>query len=215
MTTATQLRNGVATLSTLASNDLSALWRQVSTAVEARDALRDVLPALVETYGAAAATLAADWYDDLRDKQGVGGRFFAIPAELGDMGTDELARWGVSPLFAEDPDFAAARVLVDGGLQRRIANASRLTVTGSSLADPRATGWQRTGNGSCAFCAMLIGRGAVYSEASADFAAHDHCDCSAIPAFEGSPVPVKPYTPSARTGSDADRARARAFIASH
>jgi hypothetical protein len=30
---------------------------------------------------------------------------------------------------------------------------------------------------------MLLGRGAVYTEASADFEAHDHCNCGAAPAW--------------------------------
>ena len=183
MTSATTLRRGVASLATLASGDLSALWRQVSSPVEAREALRDVLPALVSTYGAAAATLAADWYDDLRDQAGARGRFTAIPADLGTLGTDALAGWGVGPLFAADPDWDAAKVLIEGGLQRRIANASRETVTLSAVKDPGARGWMRVGSGGCDFCAMLIGRGAVYTEATADFESHDHCNCAAAPAF--------------------------------
>jgi hypothetical protein len=62
---------------------------------------------------------------------------------------------------------------------------------------------------------MLIGRGAVYSEATADFAAHDHCKCSAVPAFDGEPRPVKPFTPSLREATDADRARVREYLATH
>lgn len=215
MTAATELRDGVASLVTSASGDLAAVWREVSTAVEAREALQDILPAIVDTYGAAAASFAAAWYDDLRDKLGVPGSFSAVPAPMGDSGTEALAGWGVTPLFAAVPDWVRAQTMVEGGLQRRIANASRQTIVGSSLADPAAGGWQRTGAGSCAFCAMLIGRGAVYSEASADFASHDHCHCSAVPAFNGLPHPVKPYTPTSRNISDADRARVRAYLASH
>jgi hypothetical protein len=144
----------------------------------------DVLPALVATYGDAAGTLAADYYDDLRERQGAGRRFAAIVADLpNDGGTDELARWGVSPLFAAEPDWTSAKTLVAGGLQRRIANVSRLTITQSSVQDPAARGWQRVGAGGCDFCSMLIGRGAVYTEASADFDSHDHCNCQAEPAF--------------------------------
>lgn len=207
----TRLRRDLASLTRLASGDLAALWRSVETAVQAETALRDVLPALVETYGAAAATLAADWYDDLRDKAGVRGRFTAIPADIAEPGTQALVGWAV----AEATDLSTLRTLVDGGMQRRIVNFSRATITGTTVADPQAEGWQRVGAGECAFCAMLIGRGTVYSEATADFASHDHCNCSAEPAFSGQPRPVKPYTPSPRNITDADRARVRAWIASH
>jgi len=199
----------------LANNDLAALWAQVKTADEARAGLLDVLPALVYTYGLAAATLSADWYDEARDLIGAKGRFTAIPADLGDQGAEPLARWSIGPLFDAEPDWERAKTQVQGGLQLRIANASRYTVAESAVADPAAEGWQRQGSGSCAFCAMLIGRGAVYTEAGADFGAHDHCNCSAVPAWGGEPRPVKPYVPSRRKATDADRARVRTWIADH
>lgn len=180
---ATQLRKSIAGLAVLADDDLSALWRQVAEAVQAREALLDILPRLVDTYGAAAATVAADWYDELRDGLGVAGRFTAIPATVDDSGADVLARWGVAPLFGANPDWSAAQVLIAGGLQRRIANAARQTVTLSSVQDPGARGWHRVGAGRCAFCRMLIDRGAVYSEETADFRSHDHCGCAAEPVF--------------------------------
>lgn len=190
------------------------MWAQLRTADQARAALMDVLPALVQGYGAAAATVSADWYDDTREETGVRRRFIAIPAEPGG-GTDELARWGIGPLFSAEPDWASARTLIAGGLQRRIADAGRDTVRDSSIADPSARGWQREGVGGCGFCTMLIGRGAVYSEASVGFASHDHCSCVAVPAFDGEPKPVEPYTPSGRRVSDADRARVREYIRTH
>lgn len=212
MATPTQLRNRVAGLVTLANGDLASLWGRLERAVDAEEALRDILPALIDTYGAAAATVAADWYDDLRAKTGVGGRFLAIPADVPDSGAQALVGWALTE--ARDP--VAFQSLIEGGLQRRIANFSRLTVTGSSVQDPRADGWQRVGSGdSCPFCAMLISRGAVYSDSTADFAAHDHDDCQAVPAFTGEPRPVRPFTPSGRNISDADRARVRAYLASN
>lgn len=177
------LRQGVADLSTLANADLAELWRTVTNADEARAALLEILPDLCDTYGSAASTLAADWYDETRDGLRVAGRFSAITADLGDLGGDVLARWGIAPLFGADPNWLAAQTLIEGGLQRRIANASRDTVTGSTYADPKAVGWQRVGNGDCSWCEMLISRGAVYTEASSQFAAHDHCQCGAMPQF--------------------------------
>lgn len=205
------LRDGVRGLVRYADRDLSALWRQIATAAEAETALRDILPALIDTYGAAAGALAADWYDSHREKVGVKGGFRAIPADIPETGTQSLIGWAVQ----EATDTASLQALILGGTQRRIANFSRSTITGSSVADPAATGWQRVGSGECAFCAMLIGRGAVYSEAAADFASHDHCNCSATPAFEGVARPVKPFTPSTRTSTDADRARVREYLRTH
>ena len=68
MPTPAQLRSDLLLLTDLAASDLDELWRLVSTAAEAREAIMDVLPALIGTYSEAASTVAADWYDDLRDE---------------------------------------------------------------------------------------------------------------------------------------------------
>lgn len=209
-------RRDVATLESLARNDLRLLLAPLDSAEAVRDALLRSLPDLVDIYGSAAATLAADWYEELRAEEAIRGRFTATPATLPDLGRSEaLARWAVTPMFDADPDKLKALERASGGLQRIISNGSRETIAYSSIDDPKANGWQRTGRGACGFCAMLISRGDVYTEHSADFASHDHCNCSAVPAFDGKARPVKPYTPSLRQASTADRARVRDYLATH
>nr|WP_158073024.1 hypothetical protein [Streptomyces kebangsaanensis] len=77
--------------------------------------------------------------------------------------------------------------------------ATRLQGAGERLvmAGPRATtmqtfrrrrvveGWRRVGQGkTCAFCLMLVGRGAVYRRyESARFRSHDHCHCIPVLAY--------------------------------
>lgn len=174
------------TLTTLAERDLALIWSRLSTtdAIATRDALAKILPPLVAMYGAAAATLAADWYDDLRAEAGVGGRFTAITATLPDAGrTEALAGWAVSPLFAAKPDTVSALTLAAGGLQRIIANADRETVTASSIADPKAQGWVRVGNGECDWCSSLLD-GEIHYVEGYGFDAHDHCHCTAEPVWD-------------------------------
>src|SRR5450756_1048004 len=142
------------------------------------------VPARAHPRARRSATLGADWYDEMRDVAKVRGRFSAIPADLPDIArTNSLAGWAVTPLFAAEPDFATTLVKASGGLQMIIANADRQTIQQSSVADRRARGWARAGTGRCDFCAMLIGRGAVYTEATANFETHDHCGCVAVPEF--------------------------------
>lgn len=180
-------RRDLVALTTLAERDLTATFARFTStdAVRVRDALTAALPTLAATYGAAAATLAADWYDEARAAQNAAGRFRAIPATLPDQGrTDALAGWAVEPLFSAEPDRVLTLEKLVGGFQRIVANADRRTVTGSAVVDPSARGWQRAGSGhTCSFCAMLISRGAVYSEATANFRSHDHCHCIAVPVF--------------------------------
>lgn len=207
------LRRETAEIVRLADRDLARLWRLVNDGASAETALRDLLPAIIREYGSLGAALAAEWYDDQRAKADVKGRFTAIPMEADDRGAQALVGWALT----EAKDDASLQTLILGGVQRRVADHARLTIAGSSVADPAARGWQRVGVGACktGFCDMLIGRGAVYTEATADFAAHDHCQCSAVPAWGGRPVPVKPFKPSTRQATDADKARVREWIASH
>lgn len=210
-------RADIAELTGIALNDLDTLWQRLSSdPVKLRDALVEILAKLGAAYGSAAATLGADWYDEMRDALGIRGRFTGIAAELPDVGRYEaLAGWAVGPMFSANPDPLAALVLAKGGLQRVVADGNRHSVMQSSIADPKATGWQRQGSGDCGFCAMLISRGPVYTKATAKFGAHDHCQCEAVPAFGGKPIAVSPYTPTQRNITDTDRARVQSWIAAN
>lgn len=200
-------------LTELALKDLDQIWAQFTSADAARDGLMDVLPELLDVYGSAAATLGADWYDEVREMMQVPGRFVAVPAEQPKDRSwiDVLARWAVGPLFQKEPDWPAAKSLVDGGLEKAVQDLDRHTITEAVVEDKEAVGWKRVGHGSCAFCQMLIGRGLVYKEHSR-FASHNNCKCSVVPAFGGQPEPVNPYTPSPRNITDADRARVREWL---
>jgi hypothetical protein len=209
------LLEGVQTLAAIAATDVSNLFRTSATADEVRDDLLLVMPILAETYGSAAATVTADWYEDARETAGLGNGFRAIVADAPDIAAVEAhVRWSVSSLYQARPDRALAAAKLAGGLQRFIVDQSRGTIRRSTIADPSAIGWQRQTTGkSCGFCVMLSSRGAVYRESTVDFASHDDCDCIAVPAFDGTPRQVKPFTPSLRQATPADRARVRAYLA--
>ena len=133
MPTSAQLRSDVAALATLAERDLAPLWAAVEDALRAETALRDVLPALIDTYGAGAATIAADWYDDLRDSRGIRGRFTAEPADVPETGSQALVGWAL----AEANDYPSFQTLILGGTQRRIANFAMFV--SNSAGAPRLT----------------------------------------------------------------------------
>jgi len=208
----------------MALADLSPIWRL--PAIDVGQALFDAVPGVVQKWNLAAASVAADWYDELRDSAEVAGRFTAVVPDLGDQGAEALAGWGVEgltvPLAGEPPastDYPALNVgsaqsRVEGGLQKRLVNAANLTVTESADRDPRARGYmRRTRPGACRFCVMVASRGAVYTKASSTFACHEHCYCEAVPAWGGKARPVGPYKPSDRPSTQADRDRVRRWIA--
>jgi hypothetical protein len=175
-------RRDIAELVHHAQSDLGLILKRYSDPETARDALIIAIPKLVGIYGAAAATVGADWYADLRDAAGVRGRFTPVTAELpGTDRTDALARWGVGPLFSGDPDTATARSRLEGGLQRIIANADRETITVSAVEDRGAQGWTRSTSGGCNFCEELAS--IEWGQKVPDFESHDFCRCLAVPGF--------------------------------
>jgi hypothetical protein len=98
---------------------------------------------------------------------------YALKRETAASGlTDEAIRRALAGSLG-----AAIRHTLDGG---------RATVIGTVGADERANGWRRvTDSKPCHFCALLASRGAVYSENSSDFRAHDRCGCATEPVYSG------------------------------
>jgi hypothetical protein len=190
----------------LAVAELGPLWVLPPTELEV--ALTEVLPATVDTYATASAAVAANWYDNERTRAGVGGRFEAIVAPLGDLGAYSLAGWATEPLRAAVPDVAAAQARAEAGLQERLVNVGNKTVTDSAVADPRAGGWVRIVKpDGCDFCRMVAGTGKLFRESTARFACHAHCYCTARPAWGGDEFEVEEYRPSARVAALSDRQR--------
>lgn len=198
---------------------IKAIWIAAQSDIkklpESAEAYFQALPLIVETYGFAAAEAAAAFYDAMRLGAGVDDDFEAIIPDADNLGIEELVGWASAK--ATTPETFPK--LISHGVQTRIANFARDTITESTFRDPKALGWMRIGSPNCGFCAMLISRGAVYSKRSARFASHDNCDCQAVPAFDKSQVTKvnSEFVASARRKSaktdDADRARAKEWIA--
>jgi hypothetical protein len=167
------LRTETDSLVRLADRDLSRLWRLVADGASAETALRDILPAIIREWGQAGAATAAIWYDQQREKVGAKGRFTADPIPGDDRGSQALIGYALQTAT----DDASLQTLILGGTQRRIADHARITVTRSSVADPRAEGWVRVGRGECAWCQQFLD-GEVRTVAGYDFDAHDNCKCS-------------------------------------
>lgn len=164
-------RRAIDDLTALAVRDLVALWQTLTLddAVEASKQVQALLPLIIDGYGTAAATLSADWYDELREQASAPGRYVAKAVDVAPEGqVAALARWGVSPLFGAEPDPAKALSLVAGGMQRLLANVDRQSVEVNSEADPGRPLYARHASANaCAFCKLLATRSAVYGSAKA------------------------------------------------
>lgn len=208
------LRRLIRDLNLQAQRDLQEIYRSASGDPAAVEAL---LAEVIQSYGEAAAAVTADWYDEMRADTGVSPGFSAVIPEPADPGATALVNWAVGSATDE----AALVSLIEGGLQRRITNYSRNVLTTSAVRDPKARGWMRIGTGECGFCAMLVSRGSVYTKATVQFASHDHCNCTAAPAWAPAQIQAvqAQFVPSARRRSEetkaADADRARAWIAAN
>lgn len=212
----TVLRRAIDRIADRATTDIAARMSSTKSLGVARAQIEAAYRDVIVVYGDASSAFAAGWYDELRAERGISGSYRASMADL--PSTDRaraLASWSLTPMVADPTQWDAVALRVQAGLDRDVKGMARRTVTQSAVDDPAAAGWQRVaGPGeTCLFCLMLISRGAVYSESTATFAAHDHCNCQATPAWKGRPVPVRPFVPPARPVSDAQRAQLRQYLA--
>ncbi len=169
------LRAETASLVRLADRDLSRLWQLVANGAAVDEALHDLLPAIVREYGAAGGALAAEFYDEQREKVGARGRFYATPIQADDRGTHALI--GASLAKATD-DYGLKRLIL-GGVQRRIADHVRLTTANNSVRDPASKGYIRTLDADgckSGWCDQYVD-GVVRTVEGYDFDAHDFCKC--------------------------------------
>ena len=180
---------------TLALTALADYWAQLDTqdADATRDALLVFVPLLVAEYGEVAATVAADFYDEARDRSGVPGRFAAslgTPVDAEQVTRD--VRWAVGPLYSRtSPDPVSALGLLSQKVDERALQPGRDTIARSTRRDPAGPRWARVPVGkTCAFCLMLASRGATYrSEETAAGRYHGHCDCTPAPFWPKDPYP--------------------------
>lgn len=132
---------------------------------------------LVELTHGASANVAAEYYEQFRDAEGVDGDFQPIKptgidrdqvaASLYATGESQARRSLAAGMSAE-----AARqntlTTLTGAVGRHVLNGGRGTLLISAVEEPGAVGWQRVTDGDpCAFCAMLASRGPEYKSREA------------------------------------------------
>lgn len=87
-------------------------------------------------------------------------------------------------MAATGSEAGALRVMVsqlEGASGRLVLEGPRQTAMETWRQRRAVEGWRRVAAGrGCAFCLMLVSRGAVYSRSSVRFQAHDHCRCTAV-----------------------------------
>lgn len=150
-------------------------------------ALFDYVPVLVSEYGDVAATVAADWFDEVRAEEGVRGRFRAplaptVPAEQVNSRLGYATRVS-GPLWLGD---SATLTAFLGMMANEYAlQPGRDTVMEAAHKDNAA--YARVPEpGACKFCLMLASRGFVYSKSTVGDSKkfHGKCRCNAMPVWD-------------------------------
>ena len=216
MPTALESRAALTVVTGAAVNAVQQLLGSLTGSPDAvRSDLLSAVPEVIGYYADGSSALAADFYDDERDRASARGGFTAEPVVLDRW--EKVGRalaWATQPLIEGDGDVPARLAEV---VQIETARPYRDTITTNRQRDPEAVGWQRVSAGGCSFCRMLASRGAVYRAETARFASHTNCHCTAQPVFKGNDpgdeASVIQYVASKRRPSARDRARVRAYLA--
>lgn len=193
----------------------SLLERTAAAPAEQRALLLEGAPEVINYYAVGAAALAADFYDDQREFSAPPKLYLAEPIIIDR--TEKIRRavaWASDPLFRDDSMSASARLAEVVNIET--ARPYRDTILTNRRRDPSAVGWRRITNGGCRFCRMLAAKGAVYSDATARFAAHGSCKCTAQPVFStddfGEEASALQYMASKRTRTAAEKAKLRDYL---
>lgn len=195
---------------------LAVLGRAAGSPEEQRALLLEATPDVVTHYSFGSSALAADFYDDEREREAAPKLYVAEPVIIDR--TEKLRRavaWASEPLFGENPAEAEGRLAEV--VQLETARPYRDTILENRRRDPSAVGWRRVTSGkSCKFCQMLADRGAVYSADTARFAAHTTCHCTAQPVFSssdyGEEANVMQYMASRKRRTPAQQAQLREYL---
>ena len=175
------------TLSDKAKSAVRALWNDIrgGTPETVRNAFLDATPQIVETYGAASAEVAAEYFEQLTG-------YSAEPADsLSEKQIDRNVRYRAGKLWTPSPVEFISGLMVD--IDKLVKAFGRDTIYSNS--DRRGVRYARipTGAKTCAFCMVLASRDAVYlsrKKAGGDGNLyHGDCDCQVTPVRDASDLP--------------------------
>jgi hypothetical protein len=148
-------------------------------------ALRETIPPIVEAYGNVAATVSADFYDELRVGAGVKKGYTAIaPTRDWAKISEPIAGFAIKRFITEAP-LQSTISLIAGAVMSEIFTTARETMQYNADRDSVKVTYQRvTRPNACDFCIyMAVGfEGKSSQEEYKDF--HNHCMCVDVAVFE-------------------------------
>jgi len=175
------------------------------------------IPGLIDYYSDGSSALALDHYETQRELAGATSAF--VPQIVENDRTVKTRRaiaWAAAPLLIDPDDVLSVGSRMGELIQLEVARPYRDTTMVNQQNDPYAIGWRRITHGGCKLCQMLSDRGAVYKQATAAFATHPNCHCTAEAVFRGGEsgpeASVMQYQASSKSKSPAQRASLRDYL---
>lgn len=182
-------RSAQKVLSNRAKSAVRALWTDVrgNSPDRVRDTFLDAMPQIVETYGAASAEVAAEYFEQLTG-------YSADPSDALNVEQIHAAvRYRAGSLWGDENREFVSGLL--GNVDKFVKAFGRNTIYSNS--DRNGVRYARipSGTKTCAFCTVLASRDVLYlTRRSAgergfgnDF--HDDCDCEVTPVRDASELP--------------------------
>ncbi|UEJ84003.1 hypothetical protein Bra3105_06735 [Brachybacterium halotolerans subsp. kimchii] len=150
-----------------------------------RDALLDIVPGLVSTYGDAAAAVAMEYFETTTGARGT----------IHDGSTPEAVQGSIRALIGGlwTGQEAEAISLVIGSATRHMLQAGRSSIYRSTRSTPGLRFARVPEAGACDWCRIMSSRGAVYlsreSAGGENNKYHDDCACLATAIRDGDELP--------------------------
>lgn len=163
---ASNFQDLLARLSRAAITAVAAMWTATN---QGYTQVAEQYPGTVDPYAAAAATLSAQWYQQLMPQAAFAVQTAPLP------GVDAL-RANVGWAFTQTSPLKA----LAGTTERHVFKTSRDTVIGNAKRENAR--WARYASAhACPWCRVLATREAVYRDAENAVKGHDGCHCLAVP----------------------------------
>ena len=162
-----------------------------ATVAEKREAAKLIMEGFVQGYDDVAAEFAAQWYDDLAERNGARLQRAVTMTTYRPESVDTVARYQAKKLV-KGGDAAFARACGEYARNDALRSLNETIISNVGRDKDRGVRFARvpTGFETCTFCIMLASRGAVYHtrKSAGEFKRfHRHCDCKVVPGFEDDP----------------------------
>lgn len=174
-----------------------------ASTAKAREAAKAIMAQAGEAYGQAAATLAAEWYDERAQAAHAKLPCAVTEAVYDEKLADSTARYQARKYAAGDVEgFASSCAALARDSARRCVNGTVMANVERDSEKGARFARVPVGTTTCAFCLMLASRGAVYSSrrsAGDGNRFHRNCDCKVVPSWDNNPdaILVEGFDPNA------------------